>query len=106
MQWQLPPVDSTSETLLNQTLASTVNQLNELNKKMTPIHNMIVSLRPRKKFSVLDYVDDLQISNEEDSPDQIDSDTPLSSNEIIDSSNQGSLSETLYNEFDGASTRM
>ena len=82
----------------------TRNQIDDLRNKMSPIQQIISSFRPKKKFSFDEYIpnfdqytDDIEINqDDEQSPWFIDTD---------DSSNQGSLSDRLYRELDGQTTR-
>lgn len=66
---------------------------------------MIISLRPRKKFVLMDYLPDFDYdsdvsSNENDSP------SPMALLEPDESDESGSLSERLYKEFDGQTASM
>jgi hypothetical protein len=70
---------------------------------MTPIQQMIISLRPKKKYSLIDYIPNFESYN--DDVNINDGDTPSSAFiETYDSDIQGSLSERLYEEIDGQTT--
>ncbi|CAF1392447.1 unnamed protein product [Rotaria sordida] len=103
MQWPLPPLESSLQITSNLTAQLTHNQLDELKKKMTPIQQMIISLRPRKKISLAEYIPDFEYDNEIDINDNDIQSSSLY--ETYDSENQGSLSEQIYKEIDGQTTR-
>ncbi|CAF1209765.1 unnamed protein product [Rotaria sordida] len=102
IQWPLPPV---SEFTLNTHDAElTRNQLDELKKKLKPIQQIIKFLQPKKKYSLIQYIPDFESYN--DDVNIIDYDTELLPFiETDDTDIHGSLSEQLYNEIDGQTTR-
>ncbi|CAF1301691.1 unnamed protein product [Rotaria magnacalcarata] len=71
---------------------------------MTPIQQMITSLQPKQKRSLIEYIPDFESYN--DDINIHDYDTELSpSLETYDVDIQGSLSEQLYNKLDQPTTR-
>jgi hypothetical protein len=72
---------------------------------MAPIQQIIISLQPKKKYSLFEYIPDFESYNDDvninDDYTQL-----LALNETNDNDIQGSLSEKLYNEIDGQTTRM
>ncbi|CAF4777399.1 unnamed protein product [Rotaria sp. Silwood1] len=103
IQWPLPSI---SELTLNtNNVELTRNQLDELKKKLKPIRQIITSLQPKKKYSLIQYIPDFESYNDDISI--IDYDAEISASlETYDTDNQGSLSERLYNEIDGQTTRL
>jgi hypothetical protein len=84
----------------------TRNQLDELKKKITPVQQMIVSLRPKKKFSLIEYIPDFESYDNDLNTNDNDPQSASAYVETYENENQGSLSERLYNEIDGrTSTR-
>ncbi|CAF2076559.1 unnamed protein product [Rotaria magnacalcarata] len=102
VQWPLPSI---AKPILNVNNAElTRNQLDELKKKMIPIQQMTASLQPKKKIALIEYIPDFESYNDDISI--TDYDTDFSS--LIESDDvdiQGSLSERLYSEIDGQTTR-
>lgn len=81
----------------------TRNQIDDLRKKMTPIQQMILSLKPKKKYPLIGYIPDFEAYDDEDNINQDD----IQSSSFIDTYDnaiQGSLSERLYREIDGQTT--
>jgi hypothetical protein len=83
----------------------THNQLDDLRKKMAPIQQIILSLRPKKKYSIMEYIPDFESYdtdidiNDDHSQSQIVSETY--DNDIPDS-----LTEQIYRKLDGSTTRI
>ncbi len=105
-QWPLPTIESDSNTILNSYIESTENQINDLKKKLEPIQQIILSFRPKKKFSDDFYVPNFDYDDDDDDDDDINdnNDEIISTDETYENNNQGSLSEKLYEEFDKTST--
>ncbi|CAF4297375.1 unnamed protein product, partial [Rotaria sp. Silwood2] len=104
MQWPLPPLESSSQIASNLTTQSINNQLDELKKKMTHVQQVIISLRPKKKTPLFEHLPNFEYDNEVDT---IDNDIQSSSLfETYEIENQESLSEQIYKEIDGQTTRM
>jgi hypothetical protein len=78
---------------------STQNQIDDLEKKMTPIQQMIISLRPRKKFSLMDYLPDFDYDNEINLNDN-DNQFSSAGIETYENDNQESFSDKLFKQFD------
>jgi len=72
---------------------------------MAPIQQMIISLRPKKKNPLMEYIPDFDSYNDDIN---INDDDIQSSSfiESYDNAIQGSLSERLYREIDGQTTRI
>jgi hypothetical protein len=72
---------------------------------MAPIQQMIISLRPKKKNPLIEYIPDFDSYNDDIN---INDDDIQSSSfiESYDNAIQGSLSERLYREIDGQTTRI
>lgn len=95
-----------SDTTLNKNNAElTRNQLDDLKKKLIPVQQIILSLKPKKKYSLIEYIpdfgaydEDLDMNNDQISP-------PLVP-ETYDNEMQDSLSDRLYKELDGSTTSM
>ncbi|CAF4760313.1 unnamed protein product, partial [Rotaria socialis] len=106
IQWPLPTLDSSLQITSNLVVESTRNQLDELKKKLTPVQQIIVSLRPKKKMSLYEYLPDFEVDGDVvDSSNEGDIQPP-SLPEIYETEHQESLSEKLYNEIDAQTTRM
>ncbi|CAF3401563.1 unnamed protein product [Rotaria socialis] len=102
IQWPLPSI---SKPILNVNNAElTRNQLDELKKKMIPIQQMTTSLQPKKKIALIEYIPDFESYNDDISITDYDTDFSTSL-ESDDADIQGSLSERLYSEIDGLTTR-
>ena len=72
---------------------------------MMPIQQIIISLRPKKKHSLIEYLPNFESYN--DDVNIADYDTQASAFiEPYDIDFQGSLSEQLYRAIDGQTTRM
>jgi len=84
----------------------TQNQIDELKKKMNPIEQMIISLRPKKKFSLIDNIPDLDYDNEIQTNDNDDQFSSSSVETYENDIGQEPLSNRLYKEIDGKTTRM
>jgi hypothetical protein len=72
---------------------------------MTPIQQMIISLQPKKKYSLIEYIPDFESYNDDANV----NDDDIQSSSFIESDEnaiQGSLSERLYSEIDGQTTRI
>lgn len=82
------------------------NQLNELKKKINPVQQMIISLRPKKKLPLVIYIPEFDSYDTETNPNDHEHQhsSMISDIESYDNDPQGSLSERLYNEFDGQIT--
>ncbi|CAF3419703.1 unnamed protein product [Rotaria socialis] len=105
IQWPLPTLDSSLQITSNLVVESTRNQLDELKKKLTPVQQIIVSLRPKKKMSLYEYLPDFEVDGDVvDSSNEGDIQPP-SLPEIYETEHQESLSEKLYNEIDAQTTR-
>ena len=103
-QWPLPPVRPASESTSILNNEQTRDQLNELQKKITPVKDVIISLRPRKKFSLFEKIPDFEFyDNDENATDHGDQ-SPSTFVESDDNDFQEPLSRRLYNEFDGIGT--
>lgn len=84
----------------------TRNQLDDLKRKIHPIQQMIESLRPKKKHTLLEYLPDFD--QYDDRGNTLSDNDEISPPVVIDSYDndvQGSLSERLYKEIDGHTTR-
>jgi hypothetical protein len=99
------PLSSIPQSLSNVNDADlTRNQLDELKKKMTPIQQMILSLHPKKKYALIEYIPDFEAYDSDTNA----NDAHLPSSSVIDAYDdgiQGSLSERLYNEMDRQTMR-
>jgi hypothetical protein len=106
VQWPLPTVITLPINLSD--TERTRNQLNELNKKMLPIQQMILSLQPKKKYALIEYIPDFE-SYDNDvhvHAENLDDDVRSSLQfDVDDSDSQESLSERLYKEMDEQTTR-
>jgi hypothetical protein len=104
IQWPLPSIPQSTLNINDAEL--TRNQLDELKKKMTPIQQMIISLRPKKKYSLVEYIPDFESYNDDFNTND---DVSIQSSAFIetyDDDIQGSLSERLYKEIDEQNTRI
>ena len=115
-QWPLPLEELTS---LSTTLTArfTLSQLKDLEKKILPVQQMIISLRPKERFSLLKYIPDFEYDNDVDINDNYiqllsssevndNNDQLLISSEIDENVNHESFSDALYNEIDGKTRSM
>ena len=102
-QWPLPPPASPRpfEATLNAELIR--NQLNELKKKINPVQQMIISLRPKKKLPLVIFIPEFDSYDTETNVNDHEHQhsTMISDIDSDDHDPQGSLSERLYNEIDG-----
>ncbi|CAF5087184.1 unnamed protein product [Rotaria magnacalcarata] len=73
---------------------------------MSPVQQIIVSLRPKKKTSFYEYLPDFEVDGDAVDSNNEDDMQPPSLPEIYESDHQESLSEKLYNEIDAQTTRM
>jgi len=64
---------------------------------------MIVSLRPKKKYPLIEYIPDFESYNDDANIHDGDTDSAAFI-ETYDNNIQGSLSERLYEEIDGQTT--
>ncbi|CAF3776556.1 unnamed protein product [Rotaria sp. Silwood1] len=107
MQWPLPSLEINLQIASNLTSQLAHNQLDELKKKMTHIQQIIISLRPRKKTSLVEILPDFEYDYEMDTNDN---DNQSSSSSALfdtyENENQESLSEQIYKEIDGEVTSM
>ena len=72
---------------------------------MTPIQQMILSLHPKKKYALIEYIPDFEAYDSDTSGN--DAHVPASSAvDAYDDGIQGSLSERLYNEMDQQTMRI
>ena len=101
-QWPLPAISGSASSHIDAEM--TRNQLNELKKKLTPVQQMILSLRPRKKLSLIEYIPDFEAYDNDINTNDNDIQSPATFVEAYENDNQGSLSERLYNEIDGRGT--
>jgi hypothetical protein len=71
---------------------------------MTPIQQIILSLRPKKKYSLMEFLPDFETYDND-----IDINDDHTQSQIVpetyDNDIQGSLSEQIYRELDGTTTR-
>ena len=104
IQWSIPS-DRPSSVHLDSEL--TRNQLDDLKKKMAFIEQMILSLQPKKKYVLMEYIPDFEsYDNDFDIHDSHENQRQLSASiDIEENEHQGSLSEQLYKEIDQQTTR-
>ncbi|UJR31829.1 hypothetical protein I4U23_019306 [Adineta vaga] len=102
-QWPLPFFESNAEIRSNLNIDSTRDQLNDLEKKLLPIRQMIISLRPKEKPPLVFYV---PYFNESDYFETNDHPNPsiLYEETYENDIKEEPLSERLYNEFDQQNT--
>jgi hypothetical protein len=82
------------------------NQLDDLKKKIRPIQQMIISLQPKKKYALIEYIPDFEAYDQIVNPSPDDDELHTASlGDALDSDNPDSLSERLYKEIDGQTTR-
>lgn len=67
---------------------------------------MIISLQPKKKYQLLEFVPDFESYNDDDDNSNEDNIQSSSFIDTYDNMIQGSLSERLYREIDGQTTRI
>ncbi len=109
IQLQIPSIP---QSTLNINQAESIrNQLDELEKKMTTIQQMIQSLRPKQKYPLFEKIPDFESYNDnvnlnDDEDDDDDDVQSPSFVETYDNAIQGSLSEHIYREIDGQTTRI
>lgn len=83
----------------------TRNQLDELRKKLIPIQQMITSLEPKEKIALIEYLPNFESYNDDININ--DDDTDFSALiDTIDGDNIESLSEQIYKQIDGQTTRI
>jgi hypothetical protein len=100
-------MESSSQIVLDSYTEPTQNQLNELKKKLEPIQEMIVSLRPKNKLSLKDYFKLPEFEYNDDNDDHSnnnDNEVVPSIGDTYEIDNQEPLSEKLYREFDRNNT--
>ena len=79
----------------------TRNQLDDLKKKLLPIQQIIVSLQPKKKYNLIEYIPDFDVYDDEVNTMSVDEHFPSSTViDTFDNDLRGSLSERLYKEID------
>jgi hypothetical protein len=78
---------------------ATQNQINELKKKLEPIQQMIISLRPKKKYSMKDYIPNFDYDNDVNTNDD-DNQSPLQTIDTYENDNQEPFSDRLYKQLD------
>ena len=101
-QWPLPPVRPASTSSLNN--EQTRDQLNELQKKITLVTDVVISLRPRKKVSLFETIPNFESYDNDDNITDNGDQLPSTFVESDDNDVQESLSGQLYKEFDGIVT--
>lgn len=101
IQWPLPSVSPAPLNIDNEQLAR--YQLDDLKKKLIPIQQMITSLQPKKQISLVQYIPDFESYNDDINDNDVESQTFV---ETYDINSQESLSERLYKEIDGQTTRI
>ena len=102
LQWPISADSSVSSSWIYAEL--TRNQLNELKKKMTPIQEIIDSLKPKKKQSLIEYLPDFDTDETDGNvPEDLENQSSLL---VDDEENhiEESLSERLYKEIDEQTT--
>jgi hypothetical protein len=67
---------------------------------------MIISLQPKKKLSLKDYLPNFDYDHDDDRSNNNDNEVSLPIGDTYENDNQESLSEKLYQEFDGKTTRI
>jgi len=72
---------------------------------MIPIQQMIISLQPKKKLPLIEWIPDFESYNDDNNINNDDIQSS-SSIEVYDNNIQESLSERLYKEIDGKTTRI
>ncbi|UJR14879.1 hypothetical protein I4U23_001863 [Adineta vaga] len=104
IQWSLPSIPFVSKSTNHAEL--TRNQLDDLKKKMIPVQQMIVSLRPKKKYNLIEYIPNFDLYDDELNTMNINDHLPSSTViDTYDNDIHGSLSERLYKEIDEQTTR-
>ncbi|CAF1667837.1 unnamed protein product, partial [Adineta ricciae] len=99
IQWSLPSIPSTSKPANNAEL--TRNQLDDLKKKLLPIQQIVISLRPKKKYNLIEYIPDFDVYDDEVNTMSVDEHFPSTTViDTYDNNLQESLSERLYKEID------
>lgn len=81
----------------------TRNQLDDLKKKLTPVQQIILSLKPKKKYSLIEYIPDFGAYDQDMDLNNDQMPAPLAP-ETYDNEMQDSLSDRLYKELDGSTT--
>ena len=107
IQWPLPSLLATSSLSSSNPndVELTRNQLDDLKKKMTPIQEIILSLQPKKKYPLIGYLPDFESYDNDLSDSEANNLPSLPLVDMDDHEVPGSLSERLYKELDGQTTR-
>ena len=93
---------SIPEAIVNKNNAElTRNQLDDLKKKLTPVQQIILSLRPKKKYSLIEYIPDFEAYDQDANINNDQIPSPFAS-ETYDNEMEDSLSDRLYKELDGS----
>lgn len=79
----------------------TRNQLDDLKKKLTPVQQIILSLRPKEKYSLIGYIPDFEAYDQDINTNNDQISSPFAS-ETYDNEMEDSLSDRLYKELDGS----
>jgi hypothetical protein len=73
---------------------------------MTSIQQIIISLQPKKKYSLIEYIPDFESYNDDGNVNDNNDIQSSAFIEAYDNDIQGSLSEQLYQAIDGQTTRI
>ncbi|CAF3803762.1 unnamed protein product [Adineta steineri] len=98
-QWPLPISELQTQITSNINNESTQNQLADLKKRMIPIQDIIMSLKPKRKYGLMDYVPEFEYDDNTDIDDN-DTESRSPSIETYENDEDEPLSEQIYKAID------
>ena len=100
-QWPLPPVRPALESPVSLNSEQTRDQLNELEKKITPVQNVIISLRPRQIYSLFEHIPDFDFHDEDSNITDHNGQSTSIDADSDDNDPKERLSNRIYDKIDG-----